>query len=414
MKPVYKIKPPGWMASKEAKKVMAALDEANGHALFVGGSVRNALLKLPVTDIDIATQWTPEQVMARLKKAGVKAIPTGIDHGTITAVINKKHFEITTLRRDVATDGRRAVVAFTKDWKDDAQRRDFTMNTLLADARGNIYDPTGQGYKDLKAGVVRFVGDPATRIAEDYLRILRFFRFYALYGRKTKPDAKALKACRDAAGKISSLSRERITQEFFKILSVDKSEDILGIIFKNNVLNEFHFSGYDESTLKNLNAFEKKYGVEVLASKLLIVAGFDLSNIEQMEKLLLFPKELKKDIQAISEVLKMQDLDADQVIRVAIYKHGSISTGQAFLIELAQGSIKKIYAPKALKIIKTWKAPKFPITGADLKKTGIKPGPEMGKMLRELEARWVEDGFISKSQFLNNLSSKNAFNLFVN
>ena len=174
LKPVKTIEVQDWMASSETQSVMNVLNSKGQKALFVGGCVRNAVLGEAVEDVDIATIWTPEQVMEKLEEAGIKAVPTGIEHGTVTAVIEKKTFEITTLRKDVETDGRRAVVAFTQDWLQDAQRRDFTMNTLLADEKGRIYDPTGDGLVDLEAKRVVFVGDPAQRITEDILRILRF------------------------------------------------------------------------------------------------------------------------------------------------------------------------------------------------------------------------------------------------
>src|ERR1700743_2625281 len=176
-----------WMKAPETLAVMNAL----GDARFVGGVVRNALLGKPVDDIDIATPLTPDEVTKRLQASKLKAVPTGIEHGTITAVSNGRPFEVTTLRRDVATDGRRAVVAFTTDWSEDAERRDFRLNALYLDMQGRLYDPVGQGGADARAGRVIFVGDAAPRIREDYLRILRFFRFHAWYGRGA-PDAAGL------------------------------------------------------------------------------------------------------------------------------------------------------------------------------------------------------------------------------
>ena len=171
-----------WMRAPETRAVMAALTANGGEARFVGGAVRNAQLGEPVIDVDIATPLTPDEVTKRLVRAGLGAVPTGIEHGTVTAVAMGKPFEVTTLRRDVTTDGRRAVVAFTTDWAQDASRRDFTINAMYASADGALFDPTG-GEDDLKAGRVRFIGDAAQRIREDYLRILRLFRFHAWYGK---------------------------------------------------------------------------------------------------------------------------------------------------------------------------------------------------------------------------------------
>ncbi len=390
MKLAKKLKPKDWMTAKETKAVMDALGE--GKALFVGGCVRNMLMGFPVEDIDIATQWTPPEVMKRLEKAGIKAIPTGIDHGTVTAVLNKKHFEITTLRRDVETDGRRAVVVFTKDWLEDAERRDFTMNTMLADVKGNIYDPTGKGLVDLEKGKVKFVGDAKTRIAEDYLRILRFFRFHAIYG-KGKPDETALKACKAGAKNIAKLSKERITQEFFRILSVDNPMDILGLMFKNNVLKQFHCSGYDPDFFGHLCEFQNRYNLAFIASRLFAVAGLKQKNVTSMEKLLLIPKVFKKDIEAIDKVLNLPDLDNDPTVRRAVYLYGRTSTAQALMMEVAQDRVMNGYAPKALKIIQKWDIPELPVNGEDLKRAGIKPGPDMGKALQKIEDWWIKGDF---------------------
>jgi poly(A) polymerase len=200
--------PQPWMLDPATTRVMEALERAGGEdcARFVGGCVRNAILGAPVRDIDIATTLTPPQVTAALEAASLKALPTGIDHGTITAVALGRPLEITTLRRDVATDGRRAVVAFTTDWSEDAARRDFRLNALYADAAGRLYDPTGAGLADARAGAIVFVGDPVQRIREDALRILRYFRFLAWYGRG-EPDPAALAACRDEREQLTGGAR---------------------------------------------------------------------------------------------------------------------------------------------------------------------------------------------------------------
>ena len=291
---VKQVAPPEWMRAPQTMRVMNAL--GSGNARFVGGCVRNMLLGLEVGDVDIATVWTPGEATKRLEGAGIKVVPTGIDHGTVTAVVDKIPFEITTLRKDIETDGRRAVVGFTTDWREDALRRDFTMNTLLADMDGHIYDPTGEGIKDLEVGKVRFVGDPATRIQEDYLRILRFFRFHAAYG-KGEPDSDALAACRAAAGKISTLSRERITQEFFKILSVDNPVEILSVVFDNNVLPDFSFPEYEPDLMRHVCTFQNRFGLAFIASRIFILAGLSLKNVEAIEKILLLPKVFQKDIE---------------------------------------------------------------------------------------------------------------------
>jgi len=390
MESVQKIDPQDWMKAVETCKVMAALSE--GRALFVGGCVRNALIGRDVEDIDIATKWNPQEVTERLEAAGIKVVPTGIDHGTVTAVVEGKPFEITSLRKDIETDGRRAVVSFTQDWLEDARRRDFTINTLLADMEGNIFDPIGQGLDDLHKRRVVFVGDPAQRIAEDYLRILRLFRFHASYG-DGEIDVEALAACRAAAGKIADLSKERITQEFFKIVAVDKPEDILGIMFDNKVLTELSYPEYDAELMGYFCDFQKRYGLISVSPRLFMLAEMRLENVDAMEKFLLFPKVFRKDIEALSKVLKLDDLGSEQAVRAAVYRQGRVAGAQALIVELVTDRVVNGFAPKALEIIQSWDIPDFPLSGEDLMKAGIPEGPELGQKLREVEDQWIAEDF---------------------
>ena len=209
-----------WLEAAATRAVIAALEAAGGPgcARFVGGCVRNALIGQPVEDVDIATTLRPEETERAIRAAGLKAVPTGLAHGTVTAISGREPFEITTLRRDVSTDGRNATVAFTDDWAEDAGRRDFRLNALYADAGGQVFDPTGEGVADALAGRVVFVGDPATRIREDYLRILRFFRFFAWYG-AGEPDPAGLAACAALAPGMSRLSAERVSKELTRLLA---------------------------------------------------------------------------------------------------------------------------------------------------------------------------------------------------
>ncbi|GJL84407.1 MAG: poly(A) polymerase [Micavibrio sp.] len=395
MESVQKIELQQWMKAPETVAVIDAL--GLGKALFVGGCVRNTLLMRDVEDIDIATILTPEEAAERLEAAGIKVVPTGVEHGTVTAVSGGKGFEITTLRKDVETDGRRAVVAFTEDWAEDAQRRDFTMNTLLADMEGNIFDPTGQGLADLKARKVVFVGESTERIAEDYLRILRLFRFHALYG-EGEIDAGALAACKVAADKIATLSAERITQEFFKIIAVDKPEDILRIMFDNNVLNEFFYPEYDPKLLGHFCEFQKRYGLIALPSRLFVLAGMKLDNVNNMEKLLLFPKVFRKDIESLSKVLEMDDLGNEQSVKVAVYRHGRVATAQALTLEVVLDRVVNGFAPKALDIIQNWEVPNLPVSGDDLMKAGIPEGPALGQKLSAIEEWWIGEGFVADKE----------------
>ncbi len=390
MKPVKTIDVQNWMSAELSQKVIKALGA--GNAMFVGGCVRNALLGEAVTDIDMATTHPPERTVKLLENAGIKAIPTGIDHGTITAVLDKSTIEITTLRKDVETDGRHAEVAFSDSWVEDAERRDFTMNTLLADEKGNVFDPLEVGLKDLEARRVVFVGAPSKRIEEDYLRILRFFRFFAQYG-AGEPDAAALKACQAAADKIPNLSKERITQEFFKILAVKDSTKILKLIFDHGVLKDFDFADYAPETLKHLCYFQNEYGLVSIAARLYVLAGGKDENIEMLKKGLLIPKVFQKDITAIQGVLALPDLSDDHAVKVAVYKFGRTATAQSLMIQLAQDRVKRAFAGNAFKIIQKWDVPNFPVSGEDLIQKGFKPGPGLGAELERLENEWIAGGF---------------------
>lgn len=391
--PVKTIRIQPWMSSDGTEAVMAALNDRSIKeplTLFVGGCVRNALLAEPVEDIDLATKLTPDEVTRRLEAADIKVVPTGIDHGTVTAVLNDRSFEITTLRKDVETDGRHAVVAFAQSWIEDAQRRDFTMNTLLADGLGNIYDPLGAGLGDLEARKVMFVGQADQRIQEDYLRILRFFRFHALYG-VGKPDGGALKACKAHATHISSLSAERITQEFFKIISVDKPVDVLGIMLNNNILPEIIRSKDQLEFFQHFCEFQKRYGLISISSRLYVLCELNKDFIPS--KLLLIPRVFLRDMDAVAEVLSMPDMSNEQAVCAAIYKGGRTASAQALMIELVQDRVMNGYAPKALEIIQNWDVPNFPVNGQMLIEAGYEPGPDLGRALAVLEESWIASDF---------------------
>ena len=224
LSPTGKISPQPWLTAPETQTVVEALTADGAEVRFVGGCVRDAMAQRPVTDVDIGTPDNPETVIKLLEKAGIKAVPTGIEHGTVTAVVGDRKFEITTLRRDVETDGRRAKVAFTDDWMIDSERRDLTINALSATPDGDVYDPH-DGISDLAYGIVRFVGLASDRIEEDVLRLLRFFRFYGLFGQPI-PDPDAMAACRNHADKLPGLSGERVRDEMFKILLVPDPADV--------------------------------------------------------------------------------------------------------------------------------------------------------------------------------------------
>ncbi|MFP4097570.1 MAG: CCA tRNA nucleotidyltransferase [Alphaproteobacteria bacterium] len=394
----HKIPVKEWMNTAFIHKVFTTLQGAlpldEPQLLFVGGCVRNALLGKKVDDIDLATPLEPYSVMKILEKEGVKVIPTGIDHGTVTLVNEGKNIEITTLRRDDKTDGRHAHVSFTDNWQEDAMRRDFTLNTLLMDLEGNIYDPLGCGIKAAQERKIEFVGNPDERIAEDYLRILRFFRFNAYYGQSGESyDRKGLKACQRGAEGIKILSKERITQEFFKILLSAKPHEVLEVMFAHDVLRDLKCDQYDAKLLKSLCSTQERYQQQALSARLLVFLALDIENIKAIGDYILLPKALLKEIAAISKALNRFDLSCDSALRECLYHFGRATTTQVLMIDLAQNRVMIANAPAALDIIKNWTIPKFPLNGKDLIAQGLKEGPALGKELKRLEKLWIKNGF---------------------
>lgn len=367
-------------ADNGAKRVMSLLNDGydSPAALFVGGCVRNALIGAVTTDIDIATIHTPQKTTEILSADGIQVIPTGVDHGTVTAVIDGIHYEITTLRRDVATTGRHAVVAFTTDWREDAMRRDFTMNTLLADCDGNVYEPLGQGVEDAKSGNVIFVGKAEERIKEDYLRILRFFRFHAFYG-KGAPDEAALRACADLSDQIATLSKERIAQEFLKIMAAPDPVKVLDLMKNAHVLPDFFHEGYEAAVLQRLETQD-------VIARLIVLGGFSVQALDvYANAMTLSNKQQKRYVDILAAVDLLHE---GQDVKVVIYRKGNEITAQALLLRAALDNKKP-----DLYICQNWQAPAFPVSGEDLKQARVDQGPEMGRILRELEDYWLQNDF---------------------
>ncbi len=376
-----------WMTTPACRRVMAALqdDGVEAQALFVGGCVRNTLLGLPVGDVDIATVHVPAETTRRLEEAGIKVVPTGLDHGTVMAVADGMPFEITTLRRDVATDGRHAVVAFTTDWREDAQRRDFTANTLLADSDGNIYDPTGKGLSDIDTHRIVFVGDPAQRIAEDVLRILRFFRFHAAYGQGA-PDGGALAACAAAAHLIPRLSRERITQEMLKILAGPDPASIMRIMFDHGVMADLPHPQSDLDALHMLVGLQNRLGASPVEPRLAMLCAGREAHFPALEKYLLLSGAQRKMLEQLCKAVR-----SPETIKERLYHFGREAGGQSVLMLAALMDAK--IAADDLETIRHWTIPVFPLSGADLKTLGVVEGPRMGDVLQAVEKWWIEWDF---------------------
>lgn len=378
---------PRWLDDATVQSVMAALGGEAREARFVGGCVRNSVMRLPSTDLDIATVHSPGEATRRLEAAGIKVKPTGIAHGTVTAIHRGQPFEITTLRKDVETDGRHAVVAFTEDWAEDAARRDFTMNALYMDIDGAILDPM-QGREDAALGRVRFVGEAARRIEEDALRILRFFRFQAQYG-KAPIDPEGLAACRATATLQINLSGERVRTELLKLLAAPAAAGVIRIMTEAGILAPLFSETPDTDALERLIRLEteidlvdqdagRRLAVLLHANKDAAISRLRLSNAE------------RDRVSAMSEALI--DLPSPpRELRAILYRHGP---ARYMDLVLATGAIQGL-APNvisdALELSESWTAPRFPLRGADLIKLGLAPTPTVGRILGEIEERWISD-----------------------
>jgi poly(A) polymerase len=382
------------MTDYKSMKVMRVLGgyETSPQALYVGGCVRNNLLEKPVTDIDIATVHPPLEVIEKLKAAGIRYVPTGLDHGTVTAIVDDGTFEITTLRRDIDTNGRYAVIAFTKEWEEDAQRRDFTINTLLASPDGTIYDPIGTGIDDVDKRHIVFVGEAEQRIAEDYLRILRFFRFYAQYG-QGEPDKAALAACKAAANKISSLSKERITQEFFKIIAVPNPAPLLDLMFAHDVLADMA-KGYKSAQMINLCDMQARYDAFDVMARLIAVSGMDVNYFEDR---LVLSNAQKKRVDTLAEGTALLNTVSKKKVRQLVYRVGNAAALQSYFLYLS----KKDQLPdiELIEIARYWQPPVFSIKAEELIEAGVSQGPALGKTLKDLEEKWIAKDFPANFAF---------------
>lgn len=379
-----------WLTAPTTRAVMAALEAVGGPgcARFVGGCVRNALIGAPVADIDIATTLRPDQTEVAVRAAGLKAVPTGVAHGTVTAVADHQPFEITTLRRDVSTDGRNATVAFTDDWAEDAARRDFRLNALYADAEGRVFDPTGQGVDDAMAGRVVFVGAPETRIREDYLRILRFFRFHAWYGRG-QPDAAGLAACRDLVSGMSRLSAERVSGELMKLLSAPDPRPALAAMADAGVLAQV----LPEADLTPTFGAVVDQGGDPGVRLMVLLPPDERVALEASRRLRL-PNAVRDRLTFAARALPDVSLSmSDREARATLYRHGGQAVADALRRRWAEAPERTADARRLLTLADKWTRPKLPVGGRDLARLGVAPGPETGRLLKAFEDGWIADDF---------------------
>jgi poly(A) polymerase len=387
-----------WLADEATRSLVAALETGalTPELRFVGGCVRNTLLGIPAGDIDIATVHPPARVMALAEKAGLKAVPTGVEHGTVTVIVQGKPFEVTTLRRDVKSHGRHADVQFTDDWEGDASRRDFTMNAIYADASGALYDPVG-GITDLAARRVKFIGDARARIREDYLRILRFFRFHAWYGRGPL-DETGLAACVAEKSGLGQLSAERVQKEFLRLLEAREPIDVLGAMSESGILASVLPEGRNFDALAALCVVEADY---------LFIA-------DAVRRLAVFIASDETGATALAARLRLSNTAANRLVRLRkssreplgpqipgaelrrlLYREGIEAVVDRMILSwAARGADVDVDPWEALlEIVKAYKRPKFPLNGHDVMALGVS-GARVGEILAAVEAWWIAQDFV--------------------
>jgi poly(A) polymerase len=369
---------PPWMNEAPVRTLLDALADGGIGARFVGGCVRDWMLERPISDIDIAVDKPPETVTKALEAADIKVVPTGLKHGTVTAIIKSRPFELTTLRRDVETDGRHAIVAFTDDWREDASRRDFTFNALYADRAGTIYDYF-DGQTDLKAGRVRFIGDPEQRIAEDRLRVLRFFRFHARFG-KPPFDGPSFDACRRNAATVNGLSGERVRKELLRTLDAPGGADAFDAMLETGVLDHWLPEYAGSTKLRVLAAREEKADA---LRRLAAILPVDADATAIGKRLKLSTQE------SVRLQLMLDPVNAIDTanLRASLYRLGTKLFIDRVLLD-APGDWRA-----ALALAGSWTPPELPIGGNDALALGLKPGPKVGALIEGVERWWIAGDF---------------------
>ncbi len=389
---LLRIEPQPWMTDLVTLSVLEALSAGGAQARFVGGSVRDALLGRQIgdIDIDIATPAPPERVIELLEKRGIKVVPTGLAHGTVTAIAGTppRHFEITTLRRDVETYGRRARVAFDADWAADAARRDFTINAIFLDPDGTVHDPVG-GLADLRAHRVRFVGDPATRIAEDVLRILRYYRFEARFGTGLG-DPQARAACRALAHLLPNLSAERVAQELVKLLETSDPISALRMMLEDGVLSVILPEARRLDRLRHMIAIEPEPDPLRRLAALIEVDG---PGAVALAERLHFSNAWRDRLHGLAPPWAI-DPPADMAAqRRALYRLGAERYRDVALLLAAEGAMSRDRFGELLALARDWTPPAFPLAGRDVTALGIAAGPEVGRLLGAVHDWWEAGDF---------------------
>jgi poly(A) polymerase len=383
-----------WLTSGPAARVLGLLNGNGEEARVVGGAVRNALLRIPTGDIDIATTALPAEVIRRARAAGIKSVPTGIDHGTVTLVVDAQPFEVTTLREDTETFGRKAKVAFGRDWVHDAQRRDFTINGLSVDAGGVIHDHVG-GYDDLVARRVRFIGDPNRRIAEDYLRILRFFRIHAAYG-SGEPDRAGYLACIDARAGLATLSAERVRMEMLKLMIAEGAAAALVAMADGGLLLSIFGGVAYIGPFAAMVDVERSLGLK--ADPVRRLGALAVAVTEDARRLAVRLRLSNSETRALDSMghrwWRLAGMD-EATARRRLYRLGADRYRDRLMLAWARAGADTDPAPwrELATLPQRWSAPKFPLKAADFVARGIAEGPALGHVLALAEDAWLAADF---------------------
>ncbi len=394
-----------WLRQGEVARLLALLDRDGEEARVVGGAVRNALLGEPIAEIDVATTAVPEEVVRRVETGGWKAVPTGIDHGTITVVIDGKPFEVTTLRRDIETFGRKAKVAFGRDWIGDARRRDFTINALSATVDGKVYDYVG-GLADIAARRVRFIGVPQERLTEDYLRILRFFRFHAWYG-DGAPDSAGLHACILARAGLDTLSRERVRMELLKLLLAPHAAPTLAVMSETGILGAVLGGVPLLASFENVAKAEAASGVTPDAVRRLgALAVCVAEDAERLAERLRLSNAEAERLAALERWWRASPKAGDQAAHALLYRLGSQSFIDYVLLAWSRSDagVADLAWREFAELPRRWTVPAFPLKAADFTRRGLAPGPALGAAMRAAEQAWIAADFPADRATINSIA----------
>jgi len=398
-----------WLRAGAAANLLALLNRDGEEARVVGGAVRNALMRFAVEEIDIATTATPEEITRRVEGAGLKAKPTGIEHGTVTVIVDGKLFEVTTLRQDVETFGRHAKVAFGRDWQADAERRDFTINALSAAADGTVFDYVG-AIADIAARRVRFIGEPAKRIAEDYLRILRFFRFHAWYGAGAL-DAAGLHACIVARSGLETLSRERVRMELLKLLVAPHATPTLAVMAETGILGTVLGGVPLLASFQNMAKVEAAAGIEADAVRRLGALGVTVAeDAERLAERLRLSNAEAERLGALDRWWRVSPAAGNQAAHALLYHFGPQSFADRVLIAWSRSDVGASDGAwrELVTLPQRWTAPVFPLKAADFIRRGVAAGPALGAALRAAEAAWIAADFPDNGAKLDAITDRAA------